>query len=357
MINKNKTKKQIIFFNMFLIINLILWFVPINSFAESSAFTNYNFAEPAGVEVDSEGNIYVADKDNDRIIKMDSYGMVIKIFEGGLNSPRALAIDRSGNMYVADTANYRVVKLDPNGEVIFAITEKVLPKGISSEEVSSRRRPQQPTHFFRYPQGIALDSLGNIYVSNTNNDRILKFNNKGEYLDEFTDDLYMAKGLFVDKSGNIYIADTTNAAIKKIDSNGDHIVTIGKIGSDPGEFCSPSDVVVANSGNIYVADTSNDRVQKFDDKGNFLTSFPTFRPHGIALDSSENIYVVNTSPDIYGKYRLKKFDSQGRELLTIDKLKFSKLSVTQSVPVNNSKDIPINQNITINFNNNIMFLR
>ncbi|MCT4612449.1 MAG: Ig-like domain-containing protein [Clostridia bacterium] len=356
MINKNKFKKQIIFFNMFFIINLILSFVPINSFAEPASGTNYNFNEPAGVEVDSEGNIYVADKDNDRIIKMDSNGMVMKIFEGELNSPRAVAVDRYGNMYVADTANYRVVKLDSNGNIIFAITEKVLPKEISSKEVSTRKKPQKPTHFFRYPQGIALDSSGNIYVSDTNNSRILKFNDKGEFLAEFTDDLFMAKGLFVDKSGNIYIADTTNSSVKKLDSEGNHIFTIGRNGSAPGTFRSPSDIVVANSGNIYVADTSNNRIQKFDDKGNFLTSYDTFAPHGIALDSSENVYVVNSFKDYYGKYSLKKINSQGAKLLNIDSLRFPTLSVEQSAPVNNSKDILINQNISITFNDKIFMV-
>src|SRR3972149_6699925 len=122
---------------------------------------------------------------------------------------------------------------------------------------------------FADPQGVAVDSTGNIYVADTDNDRIQKFNSNGNFILTFgtlgfgNGQFDGPQGVAVDSTGNIYIADTFNNRIQKFDSNGNFILTFGTLGFGNGQFDNPSGVAVDSSSNIYVADTFNNRIQVF----------------------------------------------------------------------------------------------
>ena len=134
---------------------------------------------------------------------------------------------------------------------------------------------------FSYPQGVALDSSGNIYVADRGNDRVQKFSSSGEYL--LTLGVSGTSGIDIshfntpvsvalDSSGNIYVADTYNHRIQKFSSSGEYLMTLGvsgKFGTDNAHFSYPEGVALDSSGNIYVADFDNNRVQKFTPKGSF----------------------------------------------------------------------------------------
>jgi len=123
-------------------------------------------------------------------------------------------------------------------------------------------------------------------------------------------------GIAADQSGNIFISDTGDSRIRKFDSNGNLILTWGSYHNFP--LCSPQDgtfywpqgVAVDQSGNVYVADTQNNRVQKFDNNGNFLTKWGNFtiedsqffRPEGVAVDQSGHLFVADTSNNRIKKY-------------------------------------------------------
>jgi len=77
----------------------------------------------------------------------------------------------------------------------------------------------------------------------------------------------------VDSLGNVYVADYENNRIQKFDSNGNFITKWGSYGSEDGQFCYPIDVAVDSSGNVYVADYGNNRIQKFDNNGAFITKW------------------------------------------------------------------------------------
>jgi tripartite motif-containing protein 71 len=74
---------------------------------------------------------------------------------------------------------------------------------------------------------------------------------------------YDSEGIAVDSSGNVYVADTNNNRIQKFDSNGRFLTTWGSKGSGNGQFDYPGDIAVDSSGNVYVDDINHDRVQKF----------------------------------------------------------------------------------------------
>ena len=179
---------------------------------------------------------------------------------------------------------------------------------------------------FVNPFGIAVDSLGNVYVTDTApNDRIQKFDSNGIYLTQWGSSgaapgLFSAPhGVAVDSSGYVYVADTTNNRIQKFDSTGTYLTQWGAGGS-AGPFSAPSGIAVDSSGYVYVADTTNDRIQKFDSNGNFITTWGTngagngqfYSPYGVAVDSLGNVYVGDTTPN----NRIQKFDSNGNFITT-----------------------------------------
>jgi tripartite motif-containing protein 71 len=130
---------------------------------------------------------------------------------------------------------------------------------------------------FYNPQGVAVDSSGNAYVSDYGNHRIQKFNSNGKFITMWgktgtrTGQFYNPQGVAVDSSGNAYVSDYGNHRIQKFNSNGKFITMWGKTGTRTGQFYNPQGVAVDSSGNTYVSDYGNHRIQKFNSNGNFST--------------------------------------------------------------------------------------
>lgn len=170
---------------------------------------------------------------------------------------------------------------------------------------------------FNNPQGIAIDSTGNIYVVDYGNYRVQKFDSSGTYITQWgshgsgNGQFRDADGLAVDSSGNVYVADGGNYRVQKFTSDGTYLTQWGSYGSSNGQFRNGDGVAVDSNGNVYVADTNNNRVQKFSSDGKYLTQWGSYGdagtgqfsyPHGIAADSSGNVYITN-----WGDDRVQKF--------------------------------------------------
>ncbi|PYE61985.1 DNA-binding beta-propeller fold protein YncE, partial [Aneurinibacillus soli] len=263
------------------------------------------FSYPQGIAVDSSGNVYVADTNNNRIEKFDSSGTYVTKWgsygsgDGQFQYPQGVAVDSSGNVYVLDSSNNRIQKFDSSGTYV----TKWGSYGSGDGQ-------------FRYPQVIAVDSSGNVYVEDYNN-RIQKFDSSGTYVTQWGSDgsgdgqFSYPQGIAVDSSGNVYVADTNNNRIEKFDSSGTYVTKWGSYGSS---FIDPSFSATDSSGNVYVADTRNNRIEKFDSSGTYVTKWGSYgsgdgqfqNPQGIAVDSSGNVYVVDSDNN-----RIEKFDSSG----------------------------------------------
>ena len=222
--------------------------------------------------------------------------------------PGDIVIDSLGNIYLTNTANHRIEKFDPSGKVITSF-------GI---------RGSGPGQFFGVTQ-IVLDSKENIYATDSYNHRIQKFDSDGNFMMLFGKEgdlpgqFKHPTGIVLDSNDNIYVADMANHRIQKFDSSGNFIMSFGEKGSEYGQFDNPRIVKLDSNDNIYVADMANHRIQKFDSSGNFIMSFGEKgseygqfdNPRGITLDSGDRIYVLDSK-----NYRIQKFDSDGNFIMS-----------------------------------------
>ncbi|WP_269850541.1 PKD domain-containing protein [Methanosarcina horonobensis] len=157
-----------------------------------------------------------------------------------------------GDIYVADTGNNRIQRFDSSGGFISTWGSS----GTGNGEFSN-------------PQGIAIDSLGTAYVADTGNNRIQMFGSNGIFLYTWGSsgngegEFNVPTGIAFDSLNNVYVVDTSNTRIQKFDSSGMFITTWGYYGSDDGQFSNPQGIAVDSSGSVYVADSDNDCVQKF----------------------------------------------------------------------------------------------
>lgn len=176
-----------------------------------------------------------------------------------------LDVDANGDVYMAEFSNHRVQKFSGTGTFIL----KWGTFGSGNGQ-------------FNTADDVAFDTAGNAYVVDKNNDRIQKFSNTGTFLAAWgtagTGDGQFQKpvGIAIDADDNVYVAEQVGHRIQKFDTNGGFILKWGTFGAGDGQFNEPIHINVDINGNVYVPDSKNHRIQKFDGNGTFLTKWGTF---------------------------------------------------------------------------------
>jgi hypothetical protein len=198
-----------------------------------------------------------------------------------------VAVGRDGNMYVLDGNNRRIVRCAANGTFI-------------NEVVS----PGQ----FTVPGGIAADGSNNVYVTDFTYSRVVKFSSNGTFLTQWgsfgsgNGQFMYPAGIAVDSNENIYVADAQSHRIQKFTSAGAYLLQWGSFGGGNGQFNKPAGIAADSSNNVYVLDQGNDgngRIQKFTSAGTYLTQWGTGAfagswscGYGLAVDGSNNVYAA-----------------------------------------------------------------
>ena len=246
------------------------------------------FSSPSGVSVDSEGNIFVADRINHTIRKVTSAGVVTTLAgtagsngstdatgsAARFNQPYGVAVDTAGNVFVGDTYNDTIRKVTSAG-VVTTLAGLAGSSGSTDATGSAAR--------FRSPLGVTVDTAGNVFVADYNNHTVRKVTSAGVVTTlagtagspgstngtGSAARFYYPQGVSVDTAGNVYVAEFNNT-IRKVTSAG--VVTTeagvtGTAGSNNGlgsaaRFKSPWGVSVNTEGNVFVADFSNSTIRK-----------------------------------------------------------------------------------------------
>jgi sugar lactone lactonase YvrE len=221
---------------------------------------------------------------------------------GQFNFPLGVAVDAGDNLWVTDTNNNRIQKFTGNGVFLGTIGST----GSGSGQ-------------FRFPFGIAFDTSGNVLVADSNNDRIQRFNSNGSFLGQFgstgagNGQMRFPAGVAVDKNGNIWISDVVNSRLEKFNSSGSYLAQFAN-----GQFVFPRLMTITDSGIVLVTDANNNRVAKFDLNGNSLGQIGGTMgsgdgqlngPHGVIVDKNGNVLVADTN-----NQRIQIFDINGTYL-------------------------------------------
>jgi hypothetical protein len=224
--------------------------------------------------------------------------------------PRAMAFDAQGNLYVVDKGNNRIQKLDANGNFVANWG------GEGSEEGK-----------FKDPHGIAVGPDGAVYVADTWNHRIQKFDANGGFIAAWnaTDQSFWGpRAVAVSADGRVYVSDTGNKRVVYFSDDGTQIDSWGGDGSGPGQLIEPVGIAVLDSGDVVVADTGNRRLQFFDRDGGFQQEWKVFgweefytEPY-IAVDG-DWVYVTDSHNHRFARYKDNKLDGSWGSTVVFNK--------------------------------------
>jgi len=253
------------------------------------------FNGPAGLAVDKDGNVFVADGDNNMVRKISPAGQVTTLAGSAsasaavqLQGPMGVAVDAKGNVYVAETHGNTVRKISSDGTMTTFV-------GKTGAENTGSMDGKGAAARFGQPRAIAVDSAGVVYIADEQYGTVRKIATDGTVSTLAGDasgattsskdgvgtkaGITSPRGIAVDAKDNVYVADTDNGAIRKITPDGTVTTFAGKIGEAgfvdgkgaAARFAGPRGIAVDKDGNIYVADSDNGAIRKITPDGTVTT--------------------------------------------------------------------------------------
>jgi uncharacterized protein (TIGR03663 family) len=284
-----------------------------------------------GIALDEQGNLYVADFANHRVVVLDAAGNVVRTVgsfgsgAGQLHEPSGVALDAAGNLYVADTWNARVSKFAPDGSFIKSWGSGTTPYGNPVADPATGTQVQKvatdtkgeaaanaanPLGFFG-PRNV-LVSNDRVYIADTGNARIVVTDLEGNFVQQWgtkgsaATQLQEPIGLGVDASGRIYVGDTWNARVQVFQSASDAIdpspvATLPVRGWAPNTYNDPY-IAVAGDGRVWASQGARNTIAEYDAAGQYvrrLRGEPALAgPKGMAVGPGGALYAVNNRQQV-----------------------------------------------------------
>ena len=288
------------------------------------AATKARFGDPFAVAIDSRGALYVADAGEiGRVRRIDRDGTVTTL-PGTFNSPSGVALDRAGDILVAETAANRIRKISPDG----AVTT------LAGDGTAGYRDGAATQARFNGPIGLAADADGNVYVTDSYNDRIRVITADGQVRTLAGGDapgsadghgalaaFDTPTGITIDRHGMLLVADSGNNAVRRVTPDGD-VLTLARTGTGDGADLLSGAVGLASTwdGFIYVASYKRGRIVQVSPSGALrvltgpgatLAGNAEVRfvgPAGIAIDQSGALYIADASARLLAKLSPRRAD-------------------------------------------------
>jgi DNA-binding beta-propeller fold protein YncE len=207
------------------------------------------FEEPFDVAVGLEDQVYVLDSAARHVRAFDSDGMPLSDFASldGMYNPRGIGVGPSGDIYVADTGGGRVLRFSGSGELLGQYGGGGPMAGLISQ-----------------PTDVAVDSRGFLYIADPNLGRVVQLDDRGLQRQGWAippANTLDGPHLTVGNLGEVYLTDPEGGRLLVFDGSGNLVESFGSTGPEPGQFRKPIGVGVGPDGDVYVADTGNRRVQ------------------------------------------------------------------------------------------------
>ncbi|MGA2716202.1 MAG: hypothetical protein ABSG41_24145 [Bryobacteraceae bacterium] len=268
-----------------------------------------------GLAVDAAGNLYIADTSNNRIRKVSPGGTIaaptgtISTFAGNgtpgyagdggtavnaeLNSPAGLAVDSAGNVYIADYGNSTVRKVDTKGNITTVA-------GTGTWGYSGDGGPASKA-MVASPEAVAIDTAGDIYIADSGNTDIREITPDGNIHTIVSN--VDAESIAVDAAGSIYFPNYLNSTVQKILSNGTQFTIAGNgtpgFSGDGGpatgaQLNSPYGVALDSSGNVYVADFANMAIRLLTPVSSSISVVNAASGVGLAISPGELVAIYGT---------------------------------------------------------------
>jgi len=267
---------------------------------EKATLKNFPFQllGPYGIAIDSKGLVYVADQKVGAVFIFNTETRDVQLIGNGSQAHfgwiNGLALDDDDRLFVSDGKMHRVLVFSPKHEVISQISEKLLD-----------------------PVGLALDTENRLlYVVDTQQDQVVVFDadslkelrrigtgGKDHWLTT-PGDFAAPQGIALDKDGNVYVTDTLNNRVEIFDAEGKFVKQFGRHCDGPGCFARPKGIAVDGDGHIWVADAFNDTLQVFNDEGQLLTYLGGHGHYpgqfealvGVAIDKQNRVFTTEQYP-------------------------------------------------------------
>jgi hypothetical protein len=260
---------------------------------------NGGFAQPRGVAVDTNGNIFVTDTNNWRVEKFAQDGSFVTAWghrggsTDGFNYERGISVDPTDNsVVVADTDNHMIKKYSNSGTLIWAVG------GFGTGQLQ-----------FQNPHGVDVGPDGRIYVADTQNARVQVLYPDGTFDETFgsrgfsNGQFQFPRAINVDPiDGTIWVADSIRGIVQHFTNSGVYIGQFGSLGSADTQFLKCSGIVT-DANYVYVADADANRVKVWTKSGTFVMAFGVggtalgglLKPHGLFLTPDGHLYVAEQS--------------------------------------------------------------